>query len=120
MKWALLLAGLALAAGPAEVWRFDSLERIGGHAPKVEGQPRVVNGVTMDTYHRWMEVVIGATLAGCPAISVPVGFSASGLPMGLQIVGPHHADLAVLQLAHAYEQATNWVRDHPPSLIATG
>ena len=40
MKWALLLAGLALAAGPAEVWRFDSLERIGGHAPKVEGQPQ--------------------------------------------------------------------------------
>jgi len=47
MKWALLLAGLALAAGPAEVWRFDSLERIGGHAPKVEGQPRVVNGVVV-------------------------------------------------------------------------
>jgi amidase len=80
--------------------------------------PQQVNGVTMDTYHRWMEVVIGATLSGCPVINVPVGFSAAGLPMGLQIIGRHHADLAVLQLAYAYEQATNWVRDHPPALIA--
>ena len=45
----------------------------------------------MDTYHRWMEVVIGPTLAGLPSISVPVGFNAAGLPMGLQIIGPAQA-----------------------------
>ena len=80
--------------------------------------PNAINGVKMDTYHRWMEVVVPATLSGCPVIDVPVGFSESGLPMGLQIIGRHHADVAVLQLAYAYEQATNWVRDHPPALIA--
>jgi len=79
--------------------------------------PREINGVKMDTYHRWMEVMIPDTLAGCPAISVPVGFSQSGLPMGMQLIGKHHADFSVLQLAHAYEQAAPWVRDHLPRLL---
>jgi amidase len=80
--------------------------------------PNAINGVTMDTYHRWMEVVVPATLSGCPVINVPVGFGPTGLPMGVQIIGRHHADAAVLQLAYAYEQATHWVRDRPPALIA--
>jgi len=76
--------------------------------------PDVVGGRRMDTYHRWMEVVIGPTLAGCPAISVPVGFGARGLPMGMQIIGRPRGDFEVLQLAHAYDQATGWVRRRPP------
>jgi amidase len=79
--------------------------------------PREVNGVRMDTYHRWMEVVTPWTLAGLPVISVPVGFNAAGLPMGMQLVGRRHADLAVLQLAFAYEQATQWVQRRPPRLL---
>ncbi|EON10991.1 amidase [Pandoraea sp. SD6-2] len=79
--------------------------------------PTSLAGKPMDTYHRWMEVVIGPTLAGLPAISVPVGFDARGLPMGLQIIGPAQADLAVLQLAHAYEQQTQWVRRHLPPML---
>jgi amidase len=79
--------------------------------------PKEINGVKMDTYHRWMEVMIPGTLSGCPVINVPVGFNAKGLPMGLQIIGKNHADLAVLQLAYAYEQSTNWVRDHLPPLL---
>jgi amidase len=79
--------------------------------------PREINGVKMDTYHRWMEVVIPGTLSGCPAISVPVGFSNTGLPMGMQIIGKNHADFSVLQIAHAYEQAAPWVRDHLPPLL---
>ena len=67
--------------------------------------PQEVAGRPMDTYHRWMEVVIPASLAGVPAISVPVGFNRAGLPMGMQIMGKPQADLAVLQLAYAYEQA---------------
>ncbi|VVD83180.1 amidase [Pandoraea anhela] len=82
--------------------------------------PASVAGKTMDTYHRWMEVVIGPTLAGLPAISVPVGFDARGLPMGLQIIGPAQADLAVLQLAHAHEQQTRWVRRRLPPMLAGG
>jgi amidase len=79
--------------------------------------PSSINGKTMDTYHRWMEVVIPASLAGSPAISMPVGFSREGLPMGIQIIGKNHADFAVLQLAYAYEQATNWVSRNLPPLI---
>jgi aspartyl-tRNA(Asn)/glutamyl-tRNA(Gln) amidotransferase subunit A len=45
---------------------------------------------------------------GLPAISVPCGFTAAGLPMGLQISGPHWQEARVLQLAYAYEQATDW------------
>ncbi|MGV8081914.1 MAG: amidase [Syntrophales bacterium] len=72
--------------------------------------PREIAGKTMDTYHRWMEVVIGPSMAGLPAISVPAGFNGAGLPMGLQVIGKPGADLAVLQLAFAYEQAADWGR----------
>ncbi len=82
--------------------------------------PREINGVEMDTYHRWMEVVTPWTLAGLPVISLPVGFSDAGLPMGIQLIGRHHADLAVLQLAFAYEQATRWVQRHLPPLLTKG
>ena len=67
---------------------------------------------------RWMEVCLFATLIGSPAINVPVGFNKDGLPMGMQIIGKNHADLAVLQLAYAYEQATQWVSKHPPALLS--
>lgn len=50
---------------------------------------------------------------GLPAISVPCGFTKSGLPIGLQIAGPHHAEVAVLQLAHVYEQRTEWHKRKP-------
>jgi len=96
-----------LALPTAQVWPFDVRER----------WPKSIAGREMDTYHRWMEVVIYATFAGLPCISVPVGFGASGLPMGLQLIGRPRADAALLQLAHAYEQS---VRDllavRPPVL----
>ena len=50
---------------------------------------------------------------GLPAISIPCGFTKAGLPIGLQIAGPHWAEAAVLQLAHAYEQATDWHKRKP-------
>jgi amidase len=78
--------------------------------------PRTVGGKTMDTYHRWMEVVIGSTLAGLPTIAVPAGFSAAGLPMGLQIMGPAQRDLAVLQIAYAWEQASGYTKRKSPLL----
>ena len=80
--------------------------------------PKSIDGRRMDTYHRWMEVVVPASLAGCPAMSVPVGFHREHLPMGLQIIGRNHADLPVLQLAHAYDEATRWVRRVQPPLLA--
>jgi len=54
-----------------------------------------------------------------PTINVPVGFGQHGLPIGMKIIGRHNADLAVLQIAYAYEQATDWVRAHLPPLLRT-
>jgi amidase len=71
----------------------------------------------MDTYHRWMEVVIYATFAGLPCISLPAGFGPSGLPMGLQIIGPPRGDMAVLRLAHAYEQAAQDILARQPASL---
>ena len=93
----------------AQVFPFDAHEH----------WPNEINGKKMDTYHRWMEVVTGPTMSGLPALSVPVGFGPTGLPMGMQIIGKPHADLAVLQLAYAYEQAAPWTRDHLPLLLGS-
>lgn len=72
--------------------------------------PRTIAGRTMDSYHRWMEVTLPATMAGLPTLAVPAGFGgAHKLPMGLQIIGPNHADLAVLQIGQAYEDASPWI-----------
>ncbi|HYN16082.1 MAG TPA: amidase [Terriglobales bacterium] len=80
--------------------------------------PQTINGIAMDTYHRWMEVVVLASMLGFPVVNVPVGFSRDGLPMGMQIIGRRHADFAVLQLAHGYEQSTRWLRDYPSPLLS--
>jgi Asp-tRNA(Asn)/Glu-tRNA(Gln) amidotransferase A subunit family amidase len=52
---------------------------------------------------------------GLPAISVPCGFTEGGLPIGLQIIGPHWGEARMLQVAYAYEQATAWHKRQPPS-----
>jgi amidase len=75
--------------------------------------PTSVAGVPMPTYIDWMRSCWYITLTACPAISVPAGFTASGLPVGIQIVGPHRGDLSVLQMAHAFEQATNFGARRP-------
>lgn len=84
-----------LALPSAQVWPFAAElrwpERIGARA--------------MDTYHRWMEVTLYASFAGLPAISVPAGFGAAGLPMGLQLIGRPRDDAGLLRLAAAYEAA---------------
>ena len=67
----------------------------------------------MDTYHRWMEVVIGGTLAGVPVVNVPAGFNKRGLPMGMQVLGPFGADQRVLEFAHAYEKVTGHLERRP-------
>lgn len=77
--------------------------------------PKSIAGKAMDTYHRWMEVVIPGTLSGCPVANVPAGFGPKGLPMGLQIIGPRYKDFSTLQIAYAYEQATRWNLDYTPS-----
>jgi amidase len=72
----------------------------------------------METYHQWMGIVLPWTLAGTPVMNAPVGFSSTGLPMGIQIIGKRQAELAVLKMAHAYEAATQWVQKRPPAMVA--
>ncbi|WNJ89049.1 amidase [Bosea sp. 685] len=79
--------------------------------------PREIAGRAMDTYHRWMQVVIPVTMSGCPALSVPAGFNAAGLPMGMQLWGPNQSELLLLQVAQAYEDATGWVDRRRPGLL---
>jgi amidase len=73
-----------------------------------------INGERMETYIDWMKSCSYVTVTGLPAISVPCGFTPEGLPVGVQIVGRHRDDLGVLQLAHAFEQATGFWKRRPP------
>jgi amidase len=82
-----------LALPTAQVWPFAATER----------WPQRIGDREMDTYHRWMEVVLYATFAGLPAISVPVGFDDRGLPMGMQLIGHPRGDVDLLRVARAYE-----------------
>ena len=67
-------------------------------------QPKQIEGIKMDTYHRWMEVVIPSSLAGLPVISIPCGYNQEGLPMGMQLVGGFNADLKVLTTANYFDK----------------
>ena len=78
---------------------------------------REIAGVPMKTYIDWMATCYAITLTGLPAASVPAGFTPEGLPVGLQIVGRHHQDFAVLQLAHAFETATGFGKKRPPVAV---
>ncbi|MBT4519086.1 MAG: amidase [Halieaceae bacterium] len=75
--------------------------------------PKSISGRAMDTYHRWMEVVIGGTLAGLPVVNLPAGFDGRGRPMGLQFIGPMGRDREVLEFAMSYESATRHLHQRP-------
>ncbi|MFL6448217.1 MAG: amidase [Bryobacteraceae bacterium] len=76
--------------------------------------PTEIDGVKMENYIDWMRSAYYISAAGNPAIAVPCAFSKTGLPIGLQIVGRHHDDWGVLQLAYAFEQATQVGNRRPP------
>ncbi len=75
--------------------------------------PTSVAGVAMPTYIDWMRSCWYVTFMGSPAISVPGGFTVNGLPVGVQIVGRPRGDWSVLQIAHAFEQATGHGKRRP-------
>ena len=76
-----------------------------GSAPKAVGQPQ--NILVADIY------TIAVNLAGIPALSVPCGFTAAGLPVGMQLMGDYFADDLLLNVAHRYQQETQWHHAHP-------
>ena len=81
--------------------------------PADQEYPQEVAGKPLANYLEWMAPCSSITVTGLPAISVPAGFDPNGLPAGLQIVGRQRADLQVLQLAHAFESATQHWRTRP-------
>ena len=97
----------ALVLPSAQMWPFD-----------VEiDYPAHIEGHAMDTYHRWMEVVIPAGLVGLPVVNLPCGFGGPhDLPMGFQLIGPRQADARLLQIAQAWHTATDWPEKRRPTI----
>jgi len=88
--------------------RFDYLVMPVSQVPPFDVEleyPTEIGGLPMPTYLDWMESCWCITVMGGPAISMPCGFTADGLPVGLQIVGRRGDDLGVLRLAFAFERA---------------
>lgn len=87
----------------AQVWPF----------PKGWRYPEQINGVAMDTYHRWMEVVVPVSLIGVPSLALPAGFGDAGLPMGLQLFGLRGQDRQMLTMGQAYHGVQDWTAQAP-------
>ena len=96
----------ALILPTAQCWPF-ALE---------QDYPRAINGVAMDSYHRWMQVVTPVSLLGLPCLAAPAGFGAQGLPMGIQIFGAQGQDRNLLALGQGYHRATAYPQQAPPGL----
>ena len=86
--------------------------------PVEQPYPTEINGKPLDNYTQWFSLTYGITLTGLPAISVPCGFTRSGLPVGLQIVGRRRQEAAVLRAAAAFEAAAPWAARLPPVVAA--
>jgi amidase len=84
--------------------------------PVEQPYPTEINGKPLETYIQWAYLTYGITLTGLPAISVPCGFTRSGLPVGLQIVGRRRQEAMVLRAAAAFEAARPWADQIPPSV----
>ncbi len=80
-----------------------------------EEYPTDINGEPQETYLDWMRSAYLITVTGCPAISVPAGFTPEGWPVGIQLVGPARGERRLLEVAHAFELATR-VGDRRPAL----
>ena len=79
--------------------------------------PDEVNGVKLNTYLDWMWPCYTISVTGLPCISMPSGFTNSGLPIGIQIIGKPKKDFSVLELAQAYENLTEFYKVKPDFLI---
>ena len=99
-----------LAAETAEALsRFDALVTLGAYdaAPKLDAVPKFGLIASPFLTGPW-------NVTGSPAIAIPTGFSAEGLPYAMQIAGRPFDEATVLRIAHAYEQATPWRERRPP------
>src|SRR6185437_2274507 len=83
--------------------------------PVEEEYPAEVAGVAMGSYLEWMRSCSRISATGCPAISIPAGLSAAGLPVGLQLVARPFAERALLEVAHAVDTQTGYSLRVPPA-----
>lgn len=93
----------ALVLPAAQVWPFDV------DLP----WPTEIAGRAMDTYHRWMQVVVPVSLIGLPCLAAPAGFGKNGLPMGVQMFGRRGSDADLLAIGAAWHEATGWPQRRP-------
>jgi amidase len=82
--------------------------------PVEQPYPTEINGKPLDNYTQWFFLTYAISVIGLPAISVPCGLTAGGLPVGLQIVGRRRQEAAVLRAAAAFEAAEPWADRRPP------
>jgi amidase len=110
--------------GRGELWermhafftRYDVLLSAVSPVPPFDARleyPRTATGGDGGSYLDWMRLAYYVSAAGCPALSVPAGFTRDGLPVGLQIVGPPGADRRVLEFGHMFEMSTGHGRQRP-------
>jgi amidase len=86
--------------------------------PTDQDFPAEINGVKLDNPIHWFALCYAATVVGVPALSIPAGFSAMKLPIGMAILSASRREDKVLRAAAAYEQAQPWVQFVPPVLNA--
>jgi len=75
--------------------------------------PESISGNKVDTYHRWMEITVFASLFQLPSISIPVGLNKNNLPMGMQLIAPYNEDAKLLSFAMLYESVFNHCQSKP-------
>jgi len=92
-----------LAVPSAQVFPFD----------KELFSPESISGDKVDTYHRWMEITVFASLFQLPSISIPVGLNKNNLPMGMQLIAPYNEDAKLLSFAMLYESIFNHCQNKP-------
>lgn len=100
---ALFVSYDALVLPTAQVWPFDV----------TKPWPTGIAGRAMDSYHRWMQVVVPVSLIGLPCLAIPAGFGAAGLPAGVQVFGRRGSDADLLALGAAYHRETGWPQKRP-------
>lgn len=81
--------------------------------PAAVAYPTKIGDTHLDRYFLWQRLACRVTVTAHPALSVPGGFSADGMPVGLQLVGPHRGDLALLNVAAGIEAATGFGERRP-------
>ena len=71
--------------------------------PKSQRYVETINGQPTQTYIDWIAITFAITMTSCPALSLPVGFTQAGLPVGLQVVGPPRGEASLLRACHRLE-----------------